>query len=297
MSPDPESKYNHLVIERLSKAERSTKKFPSFEIGVKRTLENLLKKASLEYNEWQVVPGYDLAIRLYTSCRHEKNICLEICNLNLVKKGKRYTLDLSSNTISFLSSNPNENPDIQSHVNLPDDPDQLAVYIATLLNDNAVLSQRITSELTPLQSLLNPKKAREKDDHPLATMVPTFVNVFRNKTSNWFGERTVDLNFPQRFAYSLFGTTTFFSIQSVVYTNRFYDNFSKLVRDFAPRQSDLELIGGIPILIFLVSIVAYLFAFLTSRIDHQHGPVRLFFGGFLTPYVAFTLITWLNLLD
>ena len=294
MTDNPNPATRKFLIEHQPNPERSADCVPVVPPGVERSLRAFLEAASLARNEWHTMPGYKLALRIVACNEPENTIAFDLCESPHTFTARRFRYDARSQTISTPPTEPVEHLELVAHRELPDDPDELARVIATLVRDTPAFLQLLETGA--------PAGHSHKASTPILTLDtrrPGPVNhavsdILRHLTSHWFGGRHVDWRFPRRFLCAFFGSAFVFTAQSFVYSARFPIFFSSELRPFQARATDSELLAELPVQIVILAVFSVSFAGITAVVDHQHGPVRLFLGGFLLPYLVIALLTWLN---
>lgn len=266
---------------------------PIVDLGMARSLKEFLEKASLAVNDWHIMPGYGLAIRFLAPAKPRQTMVFEICESDSPLPVRRFYYDSRAHSISLPPAKPVEHPELTAHLKLPNNPDELARVIATLVNDDPAFLQNIERALTFDHRRVMPDEALDRQNSRVGPVNHAFSDILRHLTSHWFSGRQVEWRLPLRFTCALFGSVTLIFIQAVVYSAHFPEWFSQFT-GITPRKSDYELFLSLTSQVGLALLLSVFFASLTSAIDQQHGPVRLFFGGFLVPFFVLSLVTWLN---
>ncbi|MDE0520720.1 MAG: hypothetical protein OXH79_02055 [Boseongicola sp.] len=275
---------------------------PVVDPGMGHSLKAFLEKAALDLNNWHIMPEYNLAFRFLVGSGPARHITFEITESTHSVPAHQFRYDLRSNTIFLPPSRPVDHPEIEAHRMLPGVPDQLARVIATLVHDDPTFLQGVESGIAVGQSRLKANGPSGQVQGHVADQVQGYIgpvthafsDIVRHLTSHWFGGRQVDWDFSRRFACAFFGSATLVVGQATVYSARFPEWFSQEIRPFGPRPGDITLLVNLPSLLGLMTVLAICFAGMAAAVDQQHGPVRLFFGGFLVPYLVLTLLKWLN---
>ncbi len=295
MADNPNTAIRKFLINDPSSPTRSAEDMPIVPPGAKRSLRAFLEKASLARNAWHTMPHYALAIRLVVCNEPANTITFDVCDSsNHGFMARRFCYDLRSQTISSPSTKPAEHPELTAHRELPNDPDQLARVIATLVHDDPAFLKFLETGVPAGHAYEASTPIQASDSSRPGPVSYAVSGILRHLTAHWFGGRHVDWGFPRRFVCAFFGSAVMLATQGIVYSTRFPAWFSDELRPFQVRPGDIGLLAEPLYASGILVVLSVSFAGITSAVDHQHGPVRLFLGGFLLPYLVLTLLTWLN---
>lgn len=283
MSPSNPQRPDAIIIEQVSRPSRAGEDVPLLPSALESVLIPLLKSASLDPENWHTIPSYDLAVRFIAPCLPSRATAFEIRAARDTDSSHRYRYDPQTDTLTCWSHDQMSHPNLSSSPQLPNDPQQLARLITVVLRTRPeTIEPSMIARAHPGEFEHLPSPPDAPGYRPLSYAL---ADVIRHITHNWFGGRETTWGRPTRLLYAFLGSFTFFAMQTVVIyvyeqVRETSSTQQPLVDQFflAPWQ-----IGA------LMIILSVIFAVISAYIDRQHGPVRLYLGGFLLPYLPWSL--------
>ena len=290
MNPSNPQRPDTIIIEMVSRPSRIDESVPLLPNTAESVLIPLLKRASLDPESWHTIPGYDLAIRFIAPNAPPHATGFEIRAASNADATHRYRYQYRTDTLSCWTHDQVEHPNLSLPTELPTDPETLARLITIVLRTRPETTDPIAAGATRLpdtQYLAPP------DSPPHGPISHAVADIVRHIATNWFGGRETAWTRPTRLFYAFLGSVTFFAMQALVILR-----FEHLLRGSSSDQSgqatpsapldDQFFVGplGTTLLIIPLSVI---FAFISAYVDRQHGPVRLYLGGFLLPYLPWSL--------
>ena len=294
MSPSNPQRPDTIIIEQVSRPSRFDESVPLIPNAVVSVLIPLLKCASLDPESWHTIPGYDLAIRFIAPNVPSRATAFEIRSASNADATRRYRYQYRTDTLTCWGHDQLEHPNLSVPSELPTDPEALARLVATVLRTRPETTEPITAGATRLPDT---QEFAPPDSPPHGPVGHAVADIIRHVTTNWFGGRETTWTRPTRLFYAFLGSITFFAMQALVILR-----YEHLLRAASSDQSaqgqapvalsaqfdDQFFVGplGTTLLIIPLSVI---FAFISAYVDRQHGPVRLYLGGFLLPYLPWSL--------
>lgn len=259
---------------------------------VEHVLRTLIASATRDPHNWHAIPDYDLEIRILQLLDRSATVAFEIRTSSNRAPVHRYRYAATADTLSSWDYESIVHPNLTAHQELPDAPDKLAHVLAALFRarPESIEPSGLPSRKLAPESLAAP-------EHPgFGPLSYAFADIVRHVTANWFGGRETTWSLPRRLFYAFLGSLTFFAMQSVVILRDErlvpYLTVQPEGRDPASGEPSLFLaVQGVALLLVLLSAM---FASISGYVDRQHGPARLYLGGFLLPYFTWALIVLVN---
>ena len=286
MSHANPSRRHDITIERLSRPTRTGESDPLLSKTVESVLVPLVDRAALDPEHWHTIPNYELAIRFIAPSAPSRSPAFEVRRASDVDSAYRYRYEHHTDTLTCWSHDELEHPNLSESSELPTDPEDLARLVTIVLRkrpETTVPSATAPTQATGAQYLAPP------DFPPHGPISLAVAEILRHITTNWFGGRETAWSTPIRLLYAFLGSITFFAMQALVLLR--FEVISSL---FPPLDSAVFL-TPLQIVLLIILPLAIIFAVISAYIDRQHGPVRLFLGGFLLPYLPWSLtvlVTW-----
>lgn len=292
MSATNQHKPDTFVVERHARPVRVGHPVPLLASRVEHVLRALLTSAMRDPHNWHAVPGYDLAIRVMLLSDCPTGVAFEIRSSSKQASVHRYRYSVSANTLGCWDYEQVVHPNLTANEDLPSDPEKLAHLIAAIFRARP---ESIETSTIPSPGL-EPERAVTTERPGFGPLSYAFTDVVRHITANWFGGRETTWSRPLRLFYAFLGSFTFFAMQSFVlrYDKSFTDVFTSQTNGQSPDSHQPSFLLSVDDLSIILIALSALFAFISGYIDRQHGPVRLYLGGFLLPYFIWALIVFVN---
>ena len=230
--------------------------------------------------DWHRLPKSSFALRAIPTFRPARLTRFEIRRDD--RAGLyRYEYDFRRNVLTYRRDNQVEHSEINPEHGLPNDPLEFALMV--------VASIRADPDSHAPDDFLGAAASRAKAMYtdspahgPLQDAVASIVDRMANQ---WFGPKAFEWEWRKRLGVALAGSGTFFG---VLYTFVVLDPDSKY--EWIRLSSSGE--DVIPGVIYLgLAVMTFFFAWLVSWKNHSQGPIRLYLGGFLLPYLVWVLIS------
>ena len=160
-----------------------------------------------------------------------------------------------------------------------DKPNQFEFALAVI----ATIVQRPDAACSP-----RAPSPEEKDNQPPTpepgSMSRVISEMMRRIMDHWAGPAVLGWSTRKRFWIASGGSLTFFLFWSALMTTEADINIM-------PTMDDLPAVGQLLLIVLVVLTLTPFYGYLVSLVDRQHGPVRLYLGGFLLPYFVWFLLS------
>ena len=293
MSPSNPQHPDTIIIEQVSRPSRIGENVPLLPRTVESVLLPLLRSASLDPENWHTIPSYVLAIRFIASVAPARATGFEIRHVSAADSSQRYRYDYPLDTLTCWSHDQLEHPNLSVPSQLPTHPEALARLITTVLRTRPETLGPIAAVHTSVPETRHLVPSSPPNHGPLSY---GFANVIRYISTNWFGGQETNWRLRYRILCAFLGSFTFFAMQALVILR-----YEHLLRNPSADQSTFQsaqfedqfFVGplGIGLLMIPLSII---FAFISAYVDRHHRPGRLYLGGFLLPYLPWSLIVFVT---
>ena len=237
-------------------------------------------------------PKYPLAVRFLSCGDSPTAVALEVRDSREPQSVHRFRYDRRAHFVASWDHDSVDHPELTAHRDLPSKATELGHFIAALVHREPGLLQILRAPMPVPQASAGPTSApRSSTPGPVSHAVS---QVLRHLTAHWFGGAHVDWGFPRRFGCALLGSMTFFGAKNLGLVLRFIQPYAERGRPGADIADDISTLLNPWFTIPVIFLAAGGVAALTSSVDHRHGPVRLFLGAFLLPYLIWTLLFGFN---
>ena len=292
MSASNQHRADTFVVERLVRPDRSGEPVPLVGSGVEQVLRPLVTSAARDPQNWHSISGYGVAIRVLPSSGVSRGTSFEIRTSSALGSIHRYRYEADADTLSCWDYEEVVHPNLNAQRELPNDPEELAFLVAALFRAKP---ESIEASSVPGQEFSAESRVGS-EGRAYGPLTYAFADIVRHVTVNWFGGRETTWGRPLRLLYAFLGSVTFFAMQSVIILRdeRFVPYFTVQTEGRDPATSAQGLFLTVEELLVLIVFLCGMFAVISGYIDRQHGPVRLYLGGFLLPYFTWSLIVLIN---
>ena len=291
MNEDRNESPHRVVIQELGQPSRTLESLPPISPGVTTALRGLLDAASYATEFWHTIPQYPLALRILPSTGSEPAIAFEIRAAEHRATVQRFRFEPGTRTLEASDRDSRVHPGIATPPDLPHDPHELGRRLTALVYHHPEIVRLIQSRSTPDQ---DPNRSSTGHDSnrpgPVSYAVTDFI---RQLIGHWFTGHHIELGPRARFVIAFAGSLTFLIVGVAILATQFPEWIRRFARPTGPISQDLANLLPVGVSIAVIALIAAGLAALTSCINHQHGPVRIYLGGFLLPYFIATLLMWL----
>ena len=244
-------------------------------------LAAFLKLAWEAPGDWHRLPSTFLALRAIPTFSPTVTTSFEIRLNDSPLHLYRYEFDSKNHILRYWRNNQVDCPDVNSDHGLPGDPLKFALMVAAYVRekpdfrapDHLVDNEVFRAETTSADSVVNGPLQR------------AFAGLVARVENQWFGPRASHWGDLTRCCVALAGSGTFVGVW---YAYVILDPRSRYewLRNIASGE---DVIPGVQYIV--ISAIALWFAWLASWKTRGYGPIRLYFGGFLLPYLVWILIS------
>ena len=193
----------------------------------------------------------------------------------------RYEYDSRSNVLRYWRDKQVEHSEINPKHGLSNDPLEFALTVVAFIR---AASDFHTPDDFP-GTAVHLAKGMYPDSPAHGPLQGAFASIVTRMVNQWFGPKAFGWNGMQRLGVALAGSGLFVVVWLAFVL---LDPGSKY-EYFRKYSAGEDLIPVIPYSV--LAIVAFFFAWLVSWKNQGHGPIRLFFYGFLLPYLVWMLIS------
>ena len=280
MTEDTQSSDLRLSIEHLEPPERRAEDVVPLPPGAALCLRNLLEAAAASRDEWHRLPGHPLSIRFLLGEGLRRSISFEIRDAAQPHPVRRFRYHLQPNSLSCWTEDEIEHPVLSSHRDLPRCPEQIARSIANALREQPELVQLLQTRSPTRYTETGP--ASLIDTRTPGPVSYAFSDIIRSLTTPWFGGKHFTGSRWTRYFFAFLGSLTFFTSEALVQAPALTEWIADTVDPTGANPQDYEFLSDRLMYPFLALPLAMIVPAITTWIDHQHGPVRLFSRRFST---------------
>jgi hypothetical protein len=227
-------------------------------------------------SDWHQLPKSSLALRAIPTVRSAGTTRFEIRCHGCTGAMYRYEYDSRSNVLRYWRDNQVEHSELNPEHGLSNDPLEFALTVAAFIR--AAPGSHAPDDIFGTAASLAKDVYTDSSAHgPLQGAVARIVSRMANQ---WFGPKAFGWGIGRRLGVALAGSGTFFG---VFFAYVILDPKSKYewVRIISSGEDVLPLVP-----LFVLLAIAGWFAWLVSWKNQSHGPIRLYFGGLLLPYLV-----------
>ena len=282
---------HHVVIEKVGRPNRIVEPLPPISPSVTKALRELLDAASHATDFWHTIPEFPLALRILPPIGSDAALAFEIRTADQRGTVQRFRYEPGTRTLWASDQDSHVHPEIFVPPDLPKEPHRLGRCLTALVYHHPEIVRRVELRATPTRDPDSSSAGQEQNRPGPVSFAVT--DLIRHLTGHWFTGHHAAPGRLARFTIALAGSLTFVVIQAAVLAAQFPEWIRGLVRPTGPLDSDYSMFVPPWVLVPVIPLIAAGFASLTSCLNHQHGPVRIYLGGFLLPYFIATLLMWL----